>query len=536
MYPRRASLPAIITMARAGSLELAERLFQDGGYAERSGDAAALAVLGRLLKDRAARLPAAERPAVYARAADAYAAADRMRPQPYTRLNVATLNFLAGNREWACTIAEDILDWLDSGAELAETPFYIEATRAEALLLCGEADASAKALENAIAAQPEGWIDQAATIRQLATICAAAGLDAGFLYPLRPPRSLHYAGHLGLAPQRHEQLSAEVRAYVAEQRIGFGFGALAAGCEIVIAEALLDAGAELHVFLPGSTAEFRAISVDPYGDSWGKRFERCLDAAVELRNFPQPRGRYQPLGSRIAADVAMGAALMNAAQFESVAVQLIVADEGEGPYGSGGETARIGRLWQARGSGQLVVRAPRTAQVAPSTSKRKPEGDPDLRLAALLRIEFDGLDALDEAEFAQAVHEQLVPFRRAAAALDLHPDLMLPAGNARIAGFSDPATAWGYAQALLALSVGTLPLKLSGHYGLAHWLGEPPALVGRALADLESVAVGALPGVLTVSEPFARVLQLAPDGAPHVEHVGEVGELVLYAVSAAEPA
>ena len=530
MYPRRASLPAIVTMARAGSLELAERLFRDGGYAGRAGDAAALAVLGRLLKDRAARLPAAQRPAAYARAAEAYAAADKAVPQPYTRLNVATLTFLSGERKWARTIAQDILDWLDSGAKIAETPYYLQATRAEALLLCGETDSASAALESAIAAQPEAWSDHAATIRQLGTICTAAGIDPGFLDPLRPPRALHFAGHLGIAPAGHEQLSAAVSSRIAEERIGFGFGALAAGCEIVIAEALIEAGAELHVFLPGTAEDFVAISVDPYGPQWRARFDRCIDAATELRCFPQPRGRYQPLGSRIAADVAMGAALMSAAQLETSAVQLLVIDEGDGEFGTGSETARIGRLWQGRGALQHVLRAPRTAPVAPSGSKAEPEGDPDLRLAALLRIEFDGLDELDEDDFARAVHEQLMPLRQALATLEAQPDLMLPAGNARIAGFADPACAWRYAQALLALPAGTLPIRLSGHYGLAHWLGDPPALVGRALADLETVAAGALPGVLTVSEPLARVLQLTPDGAPHVEHVGETGGIELYSV------
>ncbi len=520
-----------MTMVRAGSLELAERMFREGGYADRGGDAASQAVLGRLLKDRAARLPAGERAAAYERAAKAYAAADAIAPQPYTRLNVATLNFLAGNEEWARTIARDILDWLDSGAQLAETPYYLEATRAEALLLLGEVDAAAEAFASAIEAQPEAWLDHAATITQLRAICAAAGIDPGFIDGLRPPCSLHYAGHLGLAPEGHDALSASVREAIADLGIGFGFGALAAGCEIVIAEALLDAGAELHVFLPGDVEEFAAVSVDPYGAQWRARFDRCLDAAVELRTFQQPRGRYQPLGSRIAADVAMGAAMMNAAQFASEAAQLLVADEGDGPYGTGIETARIGKLWLARGATQRVLRAPRTAPVAASGTKREPEGDPDLRLAALLRIEFDGLDTRDEADFALAVHDQLTPLRRVMADIPDQPDVVMPAGNARIAGFSDPAAAWRHARALLALPAGALPLKITGHYGLAHWLDDPAALVGRSLADLERIAAGALPGALTVSEPLARVLQLARSEQPHVEHVGEADGIELYAVT-----
>jgi hypothetical protein len=235
----------------------------------------------------------------------------------------------------------------------------------------------------------------------------------------------------------------------------------------------------------------------------------------------------------------MGAALMNAQQLQSEAVQLLIADTGDGDYGSGSETARIGALWRNRAQepprAQKVLREPRSAPVTASGQRTAPEGDPDLRLAALLRIEIDGLDRLDEAEFAVAVHEHLQSLRAGMIALAIQPDLMLPAGNARIAAFADPARAWSYACQVLALPAGSgervMPLRLAGHYGLAHWLDEPPALVGRALADLERVATGALPGVLTVSEPLARVLQLSPEGAPHVEHVGEVDGIELYSVT-----
>lgn len=90
-------LPAIITAARAGALDHAETLFAAGGFDRRVDDPAALAVKGRLLKDRAALLPLAERRAGFAAAAAAYAAADALAPQPYTRINLATLTMLAGN-------------------------------------------------------------------------------------------------------------------------------------------------------------------------------------------------------------------------------------------------------------------------------------------------------------------------------------------------------------------------------------------------------------------------------------------------------
>ena len=285
--------------------------------------------------------------------------------------------------------------------------------------------------------------------------------------------------------------------------------------------------------IPGSPREFASISVDPYGAPWRARFERCLDAATDVRCFAQPFDGYQPLGSQFATDVAMGAALMHAGQLASEAVQLVIADDAPGDYGAGLTTARAGHNWLRAGARQHVVRAPRTPAVVASGARGEPEGSPNLRLAAMLHIAFDGLDELDEKDFALAVRDQLTPLRRDLAALPIQPDLTLPAGNSRIAAFADPAAAYAYAGALLALPDHQLQLRVAGHYGLAHWLDSPAALVGRSVTALEAIAAHALPGVLMVSDPLACALQLVSKPAPRVEHVGEVGVYALYAVTTA---
>ena len=157
----RPTLPAIITAARAGALDHANRLFHAGGYDARSDDPAALAVKGRLLKDRALRLPRAERAAALAGAAEAYAAADALSPQPYTRINTATLTFLAGDRPAGSAIAHELLAWIERADGIAETPYYLAATRAEALLLCGDGAGAAAAMTTALEHDPDGWSDHA---------------------------------------------------------------------------------------------------------------------------------------------------------------------------------------------------------------------------------------------------------------------------------------------------------------------------------------------------------------------------------------
>ena len=192
------TLARVVTAARAGSIEHAVALFRAGGFDRRADDPAALAVAGRLAKDRALALPLADRPAALAEAAAIYARAFAFDPQPYTRINAATLTLLAGDSEAGQVMARELLDWLDSGDSFAETPYFVAATRAEALLLLDRRDAAEAALAQAIALAPDCADDQATTLRQLQLILACQGADTAWLDAYRPPRALSYAGHLGI--------------------------------------------------------------------------------------------------------------------------------------------------------------------------------------------------------------------------------------------------------------------------------------------------------------------------------------------------
>ena len=522
------SLPLIIAQARAGALEQAWRLFREGGYGAAVGDPAALAVKGRLLKDSALLASGEERERLFGEAAAAYAAADALGPQPYLLINVATLAFLAGDRARATTVAGEVLARLDSGAPLAETPYWLAATRAEALLLRSDVLGADAALGRAIALDPDGWDDHASTLRQFRLIFEAAGLDESWLDPHRPPISLHYAGHLGIAETGSRALRSAIDELLAEERVGFGFGALAAGADIVIAEALLARRAELHVTLPAPVAAFRDQSVLPYGSGWAARFDACLAAATSIAIATTTGGDYEPLATALAADLAMGAAVLNARRLETLAAQLLITDGGPLPFGGGANTARDGGIWAATDRPQHIIRWPRTATV--TASSRVTEGRPDRRLAALLHISFEGLDALDDAGFAQALDEVVAPFRTRAAALGVQPDLSLSLGNARLLAFTSVEAAWRYAMAVLTPPALLMPLRIAGHYGVAHWLDDPPSIAGPTLVRLNAIATAAFPGTVTVSEAFAASLFVGADDQVHAELVGEVAGQRLFAL------
>ena len=332
-----------------------------------TGDAAVLSVRGRLLKDRAIAARGDERRRLYLEAADAYAAAGSASGATYPLINAATLSLLAGARETAHERAAVVLAQLDAGAGEPDTAYYQAATRAEALLVLGRVEAAKESLAEAFARAPRAWEDQASTLRQFGLILDALDEDASWLSALRPPRSLHFGGHMAIGEDA-EALSAGVGGMLDAEGVGFGFGALAAGADIVIAEALLARGAELHVVLPARAAAFREASVTPASGDWAARFDRVLARADTVRAVAHAAASPCPLAVRIAAEAAMGSAVMQARAFASEALQLLILD-GAGP---GGESAWMQKAWRDGGRRSHTLEAPRDARMPPRERAKAP--------------------------------------------------------------------------------------------------------------------------------------------------------------------
>ena len=298
----------IRSLARGGATQQAWDAFVAAGHADRVDDPALLTLHGRLLKDRAALADGAERQALLRAAAEAYGAAARIDDATYPRINAATLVFLRGDRAAAATLARDVLAMIDSGEHAPETPYWIGATRAEALLLLGRPGDAQRALADAVANAPAAREDRAATLRQFRRILAASGSDDSWLDPFRVPPVMHFRGPMAVVDPADE---AAIRAAVAAISPAFAVGALAAGTDIVAAEAALAAGAELHVLLPADPARFRRDSVCQCGADWAERFDRLLAAASGVEILDEPGG-LTSAAVWLADDMAMGLAVAQA--------------------------------------------------------------------------------------------------------------------------------------------------------------------------------------------------------------------------------
>lgn len=507
--PSSLELAPIIHAARAGARQRAWRLFREAGL-EGADQPAALAVQGRLLKDEARAAEGAARREFYVRSAAAYLRAHVLSGALYPLINAASLSLLAGQGEAARELAAKALA---APPDPDETAYFQAATPAEALLVLGRVDEARRALGDAVARAPEAWADHASTIRQFELLLAALGQDAGWLDALRPPRPLCFAGHMAVAPD-DRQLAGQVAEALEANRIGFGYGALAAGADIVIAEALLARGAELHLVLPGSAAAFRAASVAQFGEAWTGRFDTVMDAATSVRVLAGAAGPAQRLALQLGGETAMGLAAMQAQTLASRAAQLVVLEDAAAVAGEPGSSAWSRAVWTAAGrEGPVIIEAPRDP-AAPA-----PTGAPDradLRLAAMLT-------AIVAPTPAETLASEVLPVLRALAFAEGTPPLAQWCEDRLFLAFDTPGQAAAAARRLTE-QFGEA-VRVGGHYGVALEAGDPfggggRLLLGEAAALSGRLAGAALPGGAQVSEAFAAALHA--HGPARTEPVGEL--------------
>ena len=308
------------------------------------------ALVARLAKDEALEASDRESRTKLARiAAELYEAAADRYGRHYSCVNAATLWLIAGDRDRARDLAARARLL---AAEAGDDEYWRCATEAEASLVLEDVAAAQVALARAAAVSPADQGARATTRRQLRIVCAEVGIADDILSVLAPPSVVHYCGRM--APADWDQVRGEVDAYAAEHTVGYAYGSLACGADIVIAETLLERDVELHVLLPFTADEFEAVSVAPAGEDWAARFHAVLDAAasVSLTTDSAYRGDDALFG--YASNIAMGRAINRAAFLDAEVGQIAVWDGVPARHPVG--TAREIATWEATGRRSHVIR------------------------------------------------------------------------------------------------------------------------------------------------------------------------------------
>jgi hypothetical protein len=523
---------AALTLARAGAtgmaLDLFHRLRLD---AESDPEIATLGA--RLIKDRAFEQPRAVRGPLLAEAAQRYAVLWRIHGAGWHGVNAAALRLLGGDAMGAASIARQVL-----AGHRDDGDYWSAATEAEALLIAGRTLEARRALEEAETRAGADLSARATTRRQIRREAAALGLPPGFTDALRVPAVLHYTGHMPKAGQHdgaHEAaMATALDGMIAAEHVGAAFGGLAAGFDILAAEALLRAGITPTAVLPCDPATYEADSVAPAGERWVARFRALLPRlrTIQLDERPFPD---DDLHLAMAARRAMGLARLHARHRDGPSVQMASWDgrPARGAAGTGADVAS----WTAAGGRSLRIPWPWPREGGGNgapPARRRP--------MAVLFGDLPRFSALDDAGLATFYDG---PLAAMGAALDRHPAAYRNAwGDAVQAAFDgvrDAAMcAFDMRDALeaqeppihprFAIDFGPL---LPVHDAVQH----ADKYSGRAMTRAARIEPVTPPGRIFATEAFACEVALLPRGSGLAcDYAGRIptakgfGSLPLYAL------
>ena len=215
------------------------------------------------------------------------------------------------------------------------------------------------------------------------------------------PPVVVYCGHMFNAGSAEEAALAD-RISAALDRLGtrIGYGPLACGADLLIAEALLARGAELHAVLPFAEDDFIAESVLCGGGDWLPRYHACRDAAASL-HFATP-GAYVGDDNQFAYNtrLAMGLAALRGQQQGGGAVQLaVISDRFRtlSKTGLAGTLADIG-MWQALGRETVSIPAGPVPRDLVFPDHPKPGGGTRREIRSIIFADYKGFSRLGERE------------------------------------------------------------------------------------------------------------------------------------------
>jgi class 3 adenylate cyclase len=501
----------------------------------------------RLMKDEALAMAGSARRQALAAAAERYAEVYRdanAAGNPgayYPAVNAATLYLLCGDTGKARTFAHIVVETIDHIPN-KERDYYELVSAVEAHLVLGDSAAAGEFAAQAHSLQQvqtnADYRALASTVRQLQLVVAANRITADWLTNFVPPKVIHYAGHIIAAPGNRGRFPADQETAIAKaieeeldsDRIGFAYGSLAAGSDILFAEALLRRGRSLHVLLPFSDEEFIERSVRPSGEDWVQRFHACRERAVSVQYATEDEYLGDAALFSYCGQLAMGLALLRARMLGADVKQIAVWD-GRPSKGLAGTAVDI-RNWSRSGMPQTII--PWSVGIVPAGPTNLREAASGRRTRAILFGDFHNFSRLTDAQLPLFVERVL---GRAAAVIDRYGENVLLRntwGDGLYLIFDDAGKAADCALELqleiAALDLGTMGLppemglRMGGHLGPIYHGRDPiikqlsffGAHVSRA-ARVEPVTPE---GCVYVTETLAAVLALHNSKAFVCDYVG----------------
>ncbi len=360
-----------------------------------------------------------------------------------------------------------------------------------------------------------------------------------------------FCGHMfNTGSEAEVDLSRRIHDKLEELDIAVGYGPLACGADIVIAEALLDRGAELNVVLPFAEADFIAESVVSGGEDWLPRFERCRDAARTI-NFATPSD-YVGDDNQFAYNTlyAMGLAVLRSEKRECEAFQLAVVSDQFASFSSTGlaGTKADMRLWQELGRETIAIPAGPVPRNLSFPKREKVTGGTKREIRSIIFADYKGFSRIGERQLPDFMNTVMGRIAQVLTDFGDHVEFRNTWGDAVYAVIDEPKTAASIALALQEQLAEIPPnlvpegaiagMRLGLHYGPI-WVGTDRITGNRLWYGGEVNRTARIEPVTPVggvycTESFAAALLMANCNDCTFTSVGRVllpknyGEVELY--------
>ena len=196
----------------------------------------------------------------------------------YTGINAASMSAMAGQAARSREIANEVIALVESSGQEG---FWELATLGEAYMLIKN---RAKAVQHYVQARKlavNDWGKVTSVYNQLWLLNHFLPVPSEVLTLFNPPAVVAFVGHMIDQPGRATPrfpLALETRIKEAivnsirTQKAGIGYCSLACGGDILFAEAMVEQGGEVNIFIPFALDDFINVSVAFAGEDWVRRF------------------------------------------------------------------------------------------------------------------------------------------------------------------------------------------------------------------------------------------------------------------------
>jgi len=292
-----------------------------------------------------------------------------------------------------------------------------------------------------------------------------------------------FCGHMfNTGSEAEKDLAARIGEQLEKLDIAVGYGPLACGADILIAEELLERGAELNVVLPFAEDDFIEESVLCGGEGWRDRYQACYDAAASV-SFATPSD-YVGDDNQFAYNTlyAMGLAVLRSQRRQCDAFQLAVVSDQFASFSATGiaGTKADMKLWQALGRESITIPAgpvPRDLKFP----EREEVGDGTRReIRSILFADYKGFSRIGERELPDFMNTIMGRIAKVLHDFGDHVEFRNTWGDAIYAIVDKPRTAAAIAlklqDELADIPPGLIPdgaiagMRLGVHYGPI-WVG-----------------------------------------------------------------